>query len=78
VGAAPRPEPVGEAPEVLLVDGAEWFALTALAMTLGAIITLSLTGHDTVAGVMAGSVIVPVVGLYITARYPQVQRTDTV
>jgi hypothetical protein len=53
---------------------AQWFALAALAMTLSAIVALALTSHDTVAGIVAGSVIVPVVGLYITARYPKMQE----
>ena len=44
-------------------------AFLALVLILGAAVFLGLTGHDWLAGIVAGAAMVSAIGLFITARY---------
>jgi hypothetical protein len=54
---------------VALAKRGQSFAFASLVLILAATVTLGLTGHDWLAGGIAGAYLVSIVGLFITGQY---------
>jgi hypothetical protein len=52
-----------------LAQRGQVYAFASLSLILATVVTLGLTGHDWLAGAIAGTYLVSIVGLFVTGNY---------